>query len=194
MHFTAAFRYCFQEVQTYFCRAGTSLSSAREVASSAAWQKQKCDIYLCWLMQRNKPQLLKQGKHSSNGQVSDRGVSFLLSLACLPYRVPRKPQKPAMTPPLPCAAETHALLSGTSWTCKCPFYFPYFTRPTLTAQPALPFAVLLGFASRDSLLLIRGDNFLAVRRPLRGQDHWKWRKESSQCLRNGKGKGKVLVS
>lgn len=66
------------------------------------------------------------------------GVCLPLIHAHLPYCVPYKSQKLAMTLPLPRAAKSHILLSVTSLIDKCPYYFPYFTWSTLHSQPALP--------------------------------------------------------
>lgn len=92
IRFTAAFKYFFREVPTYFCRAGTSLSSVRDrkVAGSMGWQKQKHNVHLCWLMQHHQPQFLKQGRYGSNCQ---RSLGSLPSITLY-------------TPPLPRAIQT----------------------------------------------------------------------------------------
>lgn len=75
-------------------------------------------------------------------------VCFPPPHAHLPYRMPYKLQKPAMTPTLPSAAKIHMPLSKIRTLIYiCPCYYPYFSWSILHSQPALPL-LLFGFPSR----------------------------------------------
>lgn len=147
IRFTAAFKYFFEKCQ----HISAELAPPFPLWETEKWLAQWADrsrstmsTYAGWCSITNPSFWNREDMAVTAREVW--GVCLPLLCTHLPYRVPYKPQKPAVTIPLPCAAEMHILLSVMSLIYKCPCYFPYFTWSTLHSQPALPW-LFSGFVS-----------------------------------------------